>query len=53
MRWLFDFLSVTLGGALGWWVGAHVGLFTAVVISAIGSGVGLYYGRRLLELLSS
>ena len=37
--------------AVGWWLGAYVGLFTAVVVSAIGTGVGLYYGRRLAEYL--
>ena len=42
-------LCVVLGG-VGWWLGAKVGLFTALVVSSIGSG-GLYVGRRLQKNL--
>lgn len=34
-------------GAAGWWLGAKVGLFTALVVSCVGSAIGLYAGRRL------
>lgn len=44
-------LGMSLGGGVGWWLGDTVGLFTAVVASAIGSGVGLYYARRLTDYL--
>jgi len=44
MVWL---VATTIGGALGWWVGAFVGIFTAVSLSAVGSGVALYYAQRL------
>ena len=46
---LLGFLGTLVGGSLGWWLGDFVGLFTAVFLSAIGSGVGLYYGRRLAD----
>ena len=36
-----------MGSALGWWIGAHVGIMTAVLVSAIGTGVGLWAGVRL------
>jgi hypothetical protein len=36
-----------VGSALGWWIGAHVGIMTAVLVSAIGTGVGLWAGVRL------
>jgi hypothetical protein len=44
MVWL---VATTIGGALGWWVGAFVGLLTSVSLSALGSGVALYYAQRL------
>jgi hypothetical protein len=45
-KWL-GWLGATLGGAIGWWLGAKVGIMTAVVVSMVGTGAGLYYGRRL------
>lgn len=44
---LFAFLGANLGGWLGWWLGAHVGTMTAFVVSMIGTGAGVYAGRRL------
>ena len=49
MRGLAGIVGATLGGSVGWWLGSYVGLLTAVVVSAAGSGVGLYYGRRLID----
>jgi hypothetical protein len=44
MVWI---VATSIGGAAGWWLGAFVGIFTAVSLSAIGSGVALFYARRL------
>jgi hypothetical protein len=44
------FFAVTLasvGGCLGWWLGAKIGLFGAVIFGSLGAGLGLYMGRRL------
>ncbi|HET7674524.1 MAG TPA: hypothetical protein VFL54_03275 [Gammaproteobacteria bacterium] len=49
MRGIFAMLGTFLVGAAGWWLGARIGIGTAVVLSAIGSGVGLYYGRKLFD----
>jgi hypothetical protein len=49
MRRLFGMIGTFLVGTLGWSLGEHVGLGTAVVLSAIGSGVGLYWGIRLFN----
>jgi len=49
MRGIFATLGTFLVGTLGWVIGLRVGLGTAVVLSAIGSGVGLYYGRKLFD----
>lgn len=35
----------------GWWVGEQVGgLFTAFTISMIGTGAGIYAGKRVVNL---
>ena len=44
MVWM---VATTIGGAAGWWLGAFVGIFTAVSLSAVGSGVALFYAQRL------
>lgn len=49
MRKIFGTVGTFLIGSIGWAIGQRVGLGTAVVLSAIGSGVGLYWGRRLFE----
>jgi hypothetical protein len=46
MEALLGFVGATLVGSAGWWMGNHVGLLTAWTLSAVGSGVGLYAGRR-------
>jgi len=49
MRKIFGTLGSFLAGSLGWAIGQRVGWGTAVVLSAIGSGVGLYWGCRLFD----
>lgn len=43
LLWL---VGATAGGAIGWWLGAHVGIMTAIILSAIGTGVGIFWARR-------
>ena len=45
MTKLMIFLGATVGGAIGWWLGAFVGTFTAFVVSMLGTGAGMYFGR--------
>lgn len=40
-------IASTLGGSVGWWVGSGVGFMTAFLVSIVGTGIGIYYGRRL------
>jgi hypothetical protein len=47
MKAMIWMVSTTIGGAIGWWAGAFVGIMTAVSLSAVGSGVALYYAQRL------
>ncbi|MEO6056397.1 MAG: hypothetical protein ABIQ49_06115 [Gemmatimonadales bacterium] len=51
MSTLLGWIGATLGGAVGWWLGDRGGLFTAFLLSVVGSGVGLYLGRRLASQL--
>jgi hypothetical protein len=44
---LLGFAGTVVGSAIGWWIGAKIGLMTAVFVSAIGTGLGLYAGRRI------
>jgi hypothetical protein len=34
---------------LGWWLGDQIGLMTAFLLSMIGTGLGIYLGRRLTQ----
>lgn len=49
MRTLFGWTAAMLLGWLGWWLGAFIGIGTAVLVSALASGIGLYWGRRLYD----
>lgn len=49
MRGMIGWLAAFLVGSAGWWLGAKVGLGTAVVLGAVASGVGLYVGYRWFD----
>jgi hypothetical protein len=51
MSTLLAWVGATIVGALGWWAGARQGMFTAFVLSTVGTGVGVYLGRRLAAYL--
>ena len=44
---LLAFLGMTIGGWIGWTVGARFGLFVAFILGVVGTGIGLYLGRRV------
>jgi hypothetical protein len=46
VRKLAILLGATIGGAIGWWLGAFAGTMTAFVVSMIGTGIGIYAVRR-------
>ena len=48
MKRLLDLIGMTVGGWLGWAAGAPVSIFTAFIISMIGTGFGLWATRRYL-----
>jgi hypothetical protein len=46
---VLGFIGATAGGAFGWWVGAPVGVMTAFMLSMVGTGAGLYFGRKVAD----
>ena len=49
MEKLMGFVGATVGSLAGWYLGDLVGFGTAVVLSTVGTGVGLWAGRRLAQ----
>jgi hypothetical protein len=45
MEKLMGFVGMTLGSAVGWYLGMLVGFTSAVVLSMVGTGAGLWFGR--------
>jgi hypothetical protein len=46
MKKLVVFVTTTVGSAAGWWLGSDYGIMTAFILSVIGFGVGMYFGKR-------
>lgn len=42
MSKLLNFLGMTLGGYVGWYLGAPISFFTAFMLSMVGTGAGLW-----------
>ena len=51
MRGILNFLGMTVGGWIGWQLGALVSLFAAFVVSMVGTGLGLYAAQRVTRAL--
>jgi len=49
MRGIFSLIGTCAAGWFGWWLGGLWGLPAAVILGAVASGVGLYWGRRLFD----
>jgi uncharacterized membrane protein YeaQ/YmgE (transglycosylase-associated protein family) len=49
MAKLLGFIGATIGGWIGWAIGAPVGIWTAFAVSMVGTGVGIYYGRKAAQ----
>ncbi len=47
MAKILGFTGSFVGGSVGWWLGAFIGTMTAFSLSIVGTGVGLYAGRRI------
>ena len=42
-------IGASAGGSIGWWIGDKVGLVTALVLSGIGSVIGVYVVWRIVR----
>lgn len=40
-------LGSTIGSSIGWWIGSFDGTMMAFFVSTIGTGFGIWAGRRL------
>jgi hypothetical protein len=46
MEMLLSFIGASMVGAVGWWLGERVGFMTAFMLSMVGTGIGMYAGRK-------
>ena len=44
---VLSFVGATIGSYAGWALGAPVGFYTAFMVSMVGTGIGIYFGRQL------
>jgi len=44
------FLGASIGGVVGWWLGAFGGTMAAFFLSVVGTAVGVYLARRWARL---
>jgi len=51
MKGFLNFFGMSVGGWIGWAIGAQVSIFTAFMVSMVGSGVGLFYSQRAIRRL--
>ncbi len=49
MTKLFVFVFSTIGGYIGWWLGERMGIMTAFMLAMVGTGVGIWGGRRMAQ----
>lgn len=40
------FIGANVGGAIGWWLGARVGVMTGFFVCVLGTAAGGYLARR-------
>ena len=49
LKRILDLIGMSVGGWLGWTLGAAVSFFTGFVVSMVGTGLGLYAMRRFTD----
>jgi len=47
MKGIVWLVGSTVGGAVGWWIGARFGFMTGFILSIVGTGIGIYFSGRL------
>ena len=51
MSRLFAIIGSTIGGWIGWTLGARIGFMSAYTLGIVGTAAGVYYGRRFADQL--
>ncbi len=49
MTKFYGFLGATVGSYAGWYLGAPIGFMTGFMLSMVGTGFGIYAGRRVAQ----
>ena len=49
MRRFTIYFTMSVFGSVGWWLGGHIGMGTALLVSLVFSLVGVYVGFKLFE----
>jgi hypothetical protein len=49
MSKLLGWIGLTLGGWIGWAAGARLSFTAAFLLGIVGTGLGLYIGRRIAD----
>lgn len=49
MKGFLNFVGMSIGGWIGWFLGATVSMFVAFIVSMVGTGVALYYTQRAIK----
>jgi hypothetical protein len=49
MSKLLSFIGLTAGGWIGWAIGERFSFAAAFLLSIVGTGLGLYIGRRIAQ----
>jgi uncharacterized membrane protein YeaQ/YmgE (transglycosylase-associated protein family) len=49
MNKLVGFIGATIGSYAGWALGVRFGMMTAFMLSILGTGLGIYAGRRVVQ----
>lgn len=48
MVWIVVTFAASVGGAIGWWLGAFAGGAMAFIVSLFGTAAGVYFARRFV-----
>jgi len=51
MKGILNLVGMTIGGWIGWAVGAQISIFTAYMVSMVGTGLGLYVAIRVTKAI--
>ena len=49
MMKVFGLIGATVGSYAGWYLGSPMGFMTSFMLSMVGTGFGIYAGRRVAQ----